>query len=532
MPERWLKWARRRPTLAASMGLLVAGSAAGIAGTVFFVASIRAEQVRTKEEQVKTNQALALATSARDRNRTALGSLTDDVVQRMVQRGKALDAADLAFLRKVRGYYEEWPLEPEPLAALKFRAAGLGRIGGIFFAIDQNDEAKSCLEAAIRTYDEALRRWSGDRVLGDERLLEMAKLYRILVLMNQPVAAEMLARKLIEALEPLASESPGHRLELPYNFIRLANCLTDQGRFDEAEVSIRTGLSGLEKLRLANPRDLPTLNRELMAYFSSALAAFNAGRKDVAEARYHKLFELAEAALASFPGEPALCRQRIQALGGIVGLIWKERPAEALEIQHRRMELARNLLGRFPENVQYQNDVLFGEARTYDLCASLNRPRRRGARPGTRHREGNSTGRGRAGGLRPSPCPGRRDQCPGRLFEATNRPRQAVEQYDRIAASFAPWTKLPGRSGEVVPVLIRANRRSAQLLSRLGDHAEAAKRLSAILDLCEPKDRPAIEQEIVRERLAVGDQAVTNSSSMENPQGSKADGSIGTDLRP
>ena len=423
----------------------------------------------------------------------------------MIQRGKALDEADRAFLRKVRGYYEDWPLEPNPVAALKFRASGLSRVGTIFFAIDQYGEARSSREAAIRTYEAVLRLGPIDPVVVNERSAEMQKLHTILERMNDPVAGEAVARKLIAALEPRARESPAHRRDLAAYSILLAGDLAKQRRFKEAEVYYLSSLAGLEKLRQENPRDPSILSRELNAYFASALRAMTAGWRDIAEARYRKMSALAEAALGTFPGDPGFTRQRILGLGGIVSLLQEDRPAEALEIHRRKVALARDLVARFPENLPYHNDVLFGAYQTFLLCSSLGRPGdaeadlKLAVEDGTRLVEAEPAVFDRARSLTAVLM------ASAALFEATDRPRQAIEYYDRMVATFSPWTKLSGRSVEVLPFMIHANRNSARLLAKLGDHAGAAHRLAALLDFCESKDRPGICLELAKERLAAGD---------------------------
>ncbi len=171
-PERWLKWARRRPALAASAALAVVASLGTVAGTVCHVAAINKSPRDLADEQGRTRAAQASATSARDQARRALGLLSDDVVRRMMERGAALNVDDLAFLRKVRAYYQEWPLELDPAAALNFRGSGLARVAAIFEAIDQHDDARSCREAAVEAYDEALRRGLGGPEMVSTRLVE------------------------------------------------------------------------------------------------------------------------------------------------------------------------------------------------------------------------------------------------------------------------------------------------------------------------------------------------------------------------
>ncbi len=131
-PERSIKWAKRHPALALSAALLFTSLLAGLAGTVYHVGSTTEALDALALEQGKTRRALTSATEARDQAQLALASLSDDVVKRIMERGNALDDADRAFLNKVRGYYSKWPLEPNPEAALKLRAHGLGRLGDIF----------------------------------------------------------------------------------------------------------------------------------------------------------------------------------------------------------------------------------------------------------------------------------------------------------------------------------------------------------------------------------------------------------------
>ncbi len=117
-------------------------------------------------------------------------------------RGAALDEADRGFLRKVRDEFLAWPPEPDPAAARRFRADGLARVGEIFQKIEQLEESRACLTAAVKIREEAY--WRGEEGPSDiqPRFRGLQLLICVLGGLNRPVEGEAVARLMIAALRP------------------------------------------------------------------------------------------------------------------------------------------------------------------------------------------------------------------------------------------------------------------------------------------------------------------------------------------
>ena len=106
-PERALKWTRRHPALATTIALLLLAALAGSAGTAYHICSINQSLRHLAIQEEHTRDALDRATAAHKQVQANLNSFTDDVLQRMLQKGIALNEADRTLLHKIQQYYQE-----------------------------------------------------------------------------------------------------------------------------------------------------------------------------------------------------------------------------------------------------------------------------------------------------------------------------------------------------------------------------------------------------------------------------------------
>ncbi len=501
LPRRLAKWARRRPALAVAAVLMVLALGGGAAGTAYHVASIGRALRDLAAEQERTERALTAANEARDRARLALASLSDADIKRIVSRGNALDEADCAFLRKIRTSYLEWPLEPDPGGALRFRGDNLGRLGDIFEQIDRYDDTRICREGAIAAYDEAIRRGFGPPAVVDARIKAMVLLHQVLGKSNQHPAAEALARRLIETHEALVVGDEKHLRNLGLDHVRLGTDLANQQRHPEADAAFDAGMARLEQLRRRKPSDFDVAKAELRSYYIAADSSRQADRTDLLS---RKLLARTEGALAVFPGNREIRRYQTLALFKIIESVADVRPAEALTINRRMMDLLRAFMADHPDDKMFCDDLVLGAAQAYHLYVRLGRPADAGPELqwaidfATRSVEAEPAVFAHALALVEALT------ADALLGEATGRPDRAVESLDRAASVLAPWTKLRDRSGEVIPRLLNSHRRSAGLLSGLGDHAGAARRLAAAVDLAPPEDRPRARLQLAAALRAAG----------------------------
>ncbi len=500
-PRRLLKWARRRPALAALAALLALALAGGAAGMAYHVASIGRAFRSLAAQQVRTARALAAANEARDRAQLALAALSDADIQRVVARGRALDDADRAFLRRIRASYLEWPLEPDPVAALRFRGDSLGRLGDIFEQVDQYDDAQACREGAIAAYDEAIRRASAPPTVVDARIQAMNRLHYLLNKSGQHRPAEALARRLIEAHEALAANDEKYLRDLGLDYIRLGTSLGNQQRHPEADAAFDAGLARLEQLRSRWPGHLDVATAELKALYNAA----DTSRRPVrVEALSRKLLARAEAALAAFPGDREILQYRALVLFNLAAIMADARPGEALATNRRMMDLIRSAVAARPDDMSLRHDFITGAAQACHLQVRLRRPAdadpelQRAIDLATATVEAEPAVFDHAYALVEALV------ADAARSEAACLPRRAIERFDRVATVLAPWTKLQGRASEVIPRLLDGHRRAAGLLAGLGDHADAARHLAAVVDLCPPEERPRARLQLAAALGAAG----------------------------
>ncbi len=423
-------------------------------------------------------------------------------MQRLVERGAALNDADRRFLDKVRGFYLEWPLAPDPGASLEFRGAGLARLGVIFEQIDQYEAAKVCREAAIDAYEDAIRRGHDGAEVVAAKIKAMVLLHQVLGKARQHVAAEAVARKLIETHEILVRSDESHRRNLALDYTRLGEDLAMQGRDVESDASFREGICRSEQLRIEMPADPTILEAEMRAYYMAADRAKDKGR---AESLFRELLARTEMALGVIPGHRKFFRYQTWGLSELAKLIKEARPDEAWAVHRRRMEITRKLVELDPEDKSYRGDLVVGAAEGYEICRLRDRAADAEAELGRGIEEG-----GRLIAAEPAVFDRALAlilalEAHASLLISSGRARQAIDPLDRVAETCAPWAKLQGRSDEVVPRLVAACRRSAQIHSTLGDHPGAARRLARALDLTGPEQRAMLELAMARELLAGGD---------------------------
>ena len=487
--ERWLKWARRHPALAASAALSVMALIASMAGVAYHVASI--------------GRALSSATEARDKASQALGSLSGDVVQRLLERGSVLDNRDREFLVKVRKLFLGWPLEPDPATALKFRGDGLGRIGDVFEQVNQYDEARTSRLYAIEAYDESIRRGLATAEVIEARLHAMVLLHQTLTRMKRFVEAEVLARLLIQTRASFARKSIIHSRKLARDYIRLGEDLAGQGRDDEATVSFREAITRLESLKKGAPGDTDILEAEMRAYF---LSAARSKHRASSEAYYRKLISLGKHALLISPNNAKFSRYLNDGLYELISVIQMDRPQEAMTILDERIKLTTGLVALHPEDNTLRSDLILAAAQAYEIRSRMGRP---GDAESALKRA-----------IEDAECilaaePAIFDRArivvialvaSADLFETTGRPRKAIEQWNRIVKILEPWRKMKERSSDVNHYLLQAHRRAAAISSMLGDHREAARRLVLAFGLISKLEENAwVRLLLARELLASGD---------------------------
>ena len=355
-------------------------------------------------------------------------------------------------------------------------------------------------------YEDGIRQGLGTREIIDCRLNAAAKLHQTLALANQFAEAEAVARQLAVLHEPLARTVLGHRVNLAWDHVMIACDLASQKRDADADAEFDEGMSRLARLRLDLPLDPMIRLAEIQAGFNAAQCARNSGRLPRAEQFYRMVATLAAAADEKFPGLGELGEMHLRCLEGVVEAIELARPEEALVVHRRKVELNARLIDRNPQHDHYSREYVHGAVHSYQLCKGLGRPAEAEAEIERAVAIGERLVAASPALFDPTGSLLDILPCQAEQLEATGRPRQAIAQLDRMIALCEPWNKqspLPMPPSPTNPA--PAHRCAATLLAKLGEHREAARRLSLVLEISQLNDRGQVQLDLARELLACQD---------------------------
>lgn len=444
--EQGAMWARRRPAAAAvaAAGLLVAvAMLAGIGHHLRSLARARAAVAAGRSD------AMTAATLARD----SFAKLTDESANRFLSRGKPLDPADRDHLIALRDRYRDWPLDPDPEAALHFRVAGLHRLTFLFERLNWRDETlQTCRDhrtaveelerRGIATHDERARLHMLERL---ERVL-LADAGRI----DEAVAV---GRGAIARLEPQAIRHPTLEPLLAGVWGDLGNFLGRAGRLEESREAQEKSIAMLEPLVAAAPLDR---SRQKLLFTILYNAAINPAFADDPAARralLTKLVDAAAAALERFPDDPVdSAKSMFIGLASLASADLAEgRPAEALEKVERRTETARRLAAAHPGERLFADHVISAAVQRFHCVDALGRPG--DARAGLDEAESLAMA-----AFAEEPAVMHRTWVlvevlafKAMMEEATGHPAEALALHRRLRDAIRPWVKDDG-SPEPFPI--------------------------------------------------------------------------------
>jgi tetratricopeptide (TPR) repeat protein len=480
-------WSRRHPVaaVAAALGLavMVAGSGAAALHTA-----------RLERARAGAAASDAVASASRDLARESLERLTDESIESMLRRGPALGAKDREFLRSVADQFCRWPLEPDPRAAVEFRARGLQRVADLFRQLNRFDEALACQEDVLAAFDEAARRGLLGGGMADRRLMAEAARRQLLHVLGRTDEALVATRTAAADLERLAVERPDLRGTLAATLVDLAIAEDAAGDREAAGSYAARGLELFAAATVAAPLDPAPLEEEIRALYNTALLSLHAGRITERRDRLDLLVARCEEGLRLFPARrAAFTRSLLLGLTGLAGLdLAAGRPEEAMTIASRRAAVARAAAAADPD------EPLFTGERV-DAAIQLAACHEALGRPGDARPELEAAVRLAEAAVEREPAVQDRSRLLASALERQARnselvgdPTAAVAARDRLATVLAPWKDGDEVAAAIADQLVEA----ARLLESQGDRRAARERLERALTVAPADRRPVIESRL------------------------------------
>lgn len=296
LSERLATWVRHNPSK----------TVAAILSTVFVALTATGVWLHT----VRLAAANRAANSARTTAEEAVKRLTGRWVERMIKRGSPLDFADRDFLAEVCDQYRSWPLEPDPVGGLRFRAEGLAKIASILANLAEREQAAALYEEAIGILEVCAGVVGDTSVLTSQRLELLEANYELFCYLDSQANMALAVPRIMRLLDDPAA--------------RDARTATD--RCVVAMAKLNLALATAARRRTPDDRGGDAAERDV----EECLRAF-------------------DAIAAQAPLEPAVERMRICALMSVADATSSTSGKRALERLRLATTIARRSEQRFAE---------------------------------------------------------------------------------------------------------------------------------------------------------------------------------------
>jgi tetratricopeptide (TPR) repeat protein len=366
--ERGLKWARRRPALAALLSVSALGAATLLAVVLAYNARLAGALAATNEQRGFAEDHLRLARLALDGyiTRTANDERLKAQDLEPLRRDLLSSAASLyASLAAVRSASPAVQAE---------RGWACYRLGVLTREVGSPVEALRHFDEALGVFRKLSRQRSADPDLRAGQAICLTQLGALRVNLHQPRAAESDAREAVAILESLAGRAPGdsYEHELAWADLALGSAYQADGQMGPAEAVMRRACHFLERLARQHHEDA---NKQLsLAQGLNQLAGIyeRTGRPDEAEGHYKHAALLLERLERA--GHPCATERAntLNALGFLYNRV--RRKVEARSAFDHAREVLERLVAEHSSVVPYQYQLAIAFNNLADLDQEIRRP--------------------------------------------------------------------------------------------------------------------------------------------------------------
>jgi tetratricopeptide (TPR) repeat protein/tRNA A-37 threonylcarbamoyl transferase component Bud32 len=353
--ERGWRWAKRRPALAAALGVGILAVVGLLAGAWWHNARLQSLVVEIGQAKDAAEQQRDQAQTQREFARRAVDEMYTEVAERWLEDQPGLQETQKKFLQKALQYYQDFAKEESADPALEQqRARALMRVAKIQSKMGENKEAEEACRKAIPLLEDQVRASPNSPEsrydLADNRFC----LAGILFYTNRGQEADQVNREVLDLCEQLAHDSPS----IPaYKFL-LAQCHQFAGLLakngpEEARLHRRQEMILGDQLMADHPTVATYSWVAIAGRTSQAWDLMEQGHNQDAEKLLLKAVEIGEKVEADHPNAP-LNRQRLcNAYRGLAYLRSSTgRLREAEKSARRGVELGKKLVADYPSVAQ------------------------------------------------------------------------------------------------------------------------------------------------------------------------------------
>jgi serine/threonine protein kinase len=269
--ERFLKWARRRPALAALLGVIGVAAVIGLGGAIWYNTRLRAER-----DRAETNFHMALR---------AVDDLLREVGAEGLAREPHMEQTRRRLLEKALAYFQSFlgQASEDPLVRKKVGQA-YKQMGDILRLLGRRSEAEAAYEKAINNLSRLAAEYPQDpeyRHVLAESYNWLGEVYRSAERHSQARAAHQKAAVILEGLTADFPDRAVYRKDRARSFYNLGIVAKDTNRPKEAEQAFDEAVAILRELTERFPEEAGYGHELALAYLNLSLVQ---ARRDVERA--------------------------------------------------------------------------------------------------------------------------------------------------------------------------------------------------------------------------------------------------------
>jgi serine/threonine-protein kinase len=377
--ERTLKWARRRPALAALLLVSSLGTLILVLGTLWYNGRLSAALQTAQRRREEAQQERARAETNFQKARDAVDAMLTEVGAKQLAQIPQVELVRRALLEKALQFYQGFLEEKGTDPALRRETArAYDRVAAIYEWLGQRPQAEQNLRAALRLQEQLVEEFPDEPAYRQDQAslyVSLGNLYRVI---GQPAQSEDSYRKALTIHEQLTRDHPGvaaleHKLAVSH--LNLGVFHAERRRNQQAETHLQKALALCEKLCREHP-DVPEYEQERgESYTNLGNLYISINRPAEAEAAYRKGRAAFEQLARSRPGVPGY-QNRLAAAQNNLGLLLgaTQHPVEAKAAFQNAIDIREGLIRDYPNVPAFAVDLGGSYANLANLVRDLGEP--------------------------------------------------------------------------------------------------------------------------------------------------------------
>jgi tetratricopeptide (TPR) repeat protein len=369
---RLRKFVRRHKGPVLAVGVFVLLLVAGVLGTATaLVRALAAERRLATERDEKEG--------ARRQARTALNTMTDEVVEDLLGRQVQLTEKHRAFLRRVLAQHATFAAaSADDAEGREGRATGYVRVALIRQRLGELEDAEAAYREALALTRQLESDFPNEPRYRVQSAFQLNNLGLVLRGMGRLPEAEAVFRDALVRRKQVVADAPGQandRYLLATSYRNLGNLLSDTGRPAAAEAAFGEALALTKQLAADFPNDPHFREEAAIGYTNLAIRLVTTGQLPAAETAFRAALALYKQLAADFRDRPGYREESAMGHLNLANLLRDTgQPKEAESAFREAVAIGKQLADEFPNRPEFCRTLATSQNNLANLLSGTERP--------------------------------------------------------------------------------------------------------------------------------------------------------------